>query len=169
MAHTSVPISKIYFTALIYSYAFHLRTGSYRSLPQSFTTATSRTYGPFPGELPDGDDDDQQEAESFYRPARAFHTPHSSIASWSDFVSAPGRKKRYAQRNGGGVGMYKADEDDLVEETLFDEDELAGGVGSSGHSKMGTEDNTSASTHGDEEFGGQRDVPIGYWSSRSRA
>lgn len=65
--------------------------------------------------------------------------------------------------------MYKADEDDLVEETLFDEDELAGGVGSSGHSKMGTEDNTSASTHGDEEFGGQRDVPIGYWSSRSRA
>ena len=64
--------------------------------------------------------------------------------------------------------MYKMDEDDLVEETLFDEDELPGGVGSSSHSKIGTEDNTSASNHGDEEIGIQQDVPIGYWSSRSR-
>ena len=66
--------------------------------------------------------------------------------------------------------MYKTEEDDLVEETLFDEDELAGGVGSSSHSKMGTEDNTSASTHGDEELGGhQRDASTGYWNSRSRS
>ena len=162
---------KIYFSALIYSYAIHLRTGSYRSLPQSFATATSRTYGAYAGELGDDNDEEQQEAESFYRPSRPFHTPHSSIASWSDFVSAPGRKKRYFQRSGGAAGMYKTEEDDLVEETLFDEDELAGGIGSSSHSKMGTEDNTSASTHGDEEMGGghQRDASTGYWNSRSRS
>jgi len=151
---------KIYFAILIYSFAFHLRKGSYRSLPQSFATATSRTYGPFPRE-PDEDDDEGQEVETFYRPSRGFHTNHSSIASWSDFVSAPGRKKRLAQKN---ATAPKAEEDDLVEEVLFDEDELAGGIGSSGHSKMGTEESTSVSTNGDDEM---RDAPTGSWG-RSR-
>ena len=159
--------SKIYFAVLIYSYAFHLRKGSYRSLPQSFATSTSRTYGPFPDELPEDDEDDQQEPESFYRPSRSFHTPHSSIASWSDFVSAPGRKKRYFQRNGGGAGSYKGDEGSLTEEVLFDEDEFPGGVGSSGHSKISTEDTASASTNGEEDVG-IGDAPTGPWSSRSR-
>jgi len=143
---------KIYFAILIYSYAFHLRKGSYRALPQSFTTTTSRTYGPFPGEA-DEDEDDPPEVESFYRPSRAFHTPHSSIASWSDFVSAPGKKKRFSQKNGVAKA---AEEDDLIEEVLFDEDEIAGGIGSSGHSKMGTEESGSVSTNGDEEVSGRR-------------
>jgi len=158
---------KIYFAVLIYSYAFHLRKGSYRPLPQSFTTVNSRTYGPFSGELADDDEDDQPEPESFYRPSRTFHTPHSSIASWSDFVSAPGRKKRYSQRNG-SAGAHKAEEDDLVEEVLFDEDELGGGIGSSSHSKMGTEETTSVSTNGDDDTSGRREVPVGTWGSRSQ-
>lgn len=46
----------------------------------------------------------------------------------------------------------KAEEDDLIEEVLFDEDEFAGCIGSSGHSKMGTEESTSVSTNGDDEI-----------------
>lgn len=51
--------------------------------------------------------------------------------------------------------MPKPEEDDLIEEVLFDEDELAGGgVGSSGHSKMGTEE--SMSTNGEDDAGSRR-------------
>ncbi|KAF8587844.1 DUF1753-domain-containing protein [Ramaria rubella] len=155
---------KIYFAVLIYSYAYHLRKGSYRTLPQPFTTVTSRTYGPFPGGMLDDDDDDQAEPESFYRPNHPSHVSHSSVASWSDFVSAPGKKKRFSHK-AVSSGSSKLEEDDLVEEeVLFDEDELVGGTGSSGQSKMGTEETTSVSTNGEDE----RDTHGGNWGNRSR-
>ncbi|KAM5534642.1 hypothetical protein V8D89_011654 [Ganoderma adspersum] len=104
-------ILKIYFAALLYSYAIHLRKGSYRSLPHS------RSYSPngaanggaySTSALPDDDDDD---VEEFYRlpvrtptsaqhpppqngTARSGHTPTSSASSFTDFVSAPGRARR---------------------------------------------------------------------------
>ncbi|KAI0642118.1 DUF1753-domain-containing protein [Trametes meyenii] len=101
-------IAKIYFAALLYSYAIHLRKGSYRSLPrsrpyQAATAANGVTYSA--SGLPDGDDDD---VEEFYRlPVRtptqqstangnasSGHTPTSSHSSFADFVSAPGRTRR---------------------------------------------------------------------------
>ena len=65
--------------------------------------------------------------------------------------------------------MYRAEEISLTDEVLFDEDELAGGIGSSGQSKISTDDNTSASTHGEEELGDQREAPIEHWASQSRS
>ncbi|KAH9893504.1 DUF1753-domain-containing protein [Cubamyces lactineus] len=101
-------LAKIYFAALLYSYAIHLRKGSYRSLPrtrpyQASSSANGVAYAA--SALPDGDDDD---VEEFYRlPVRApgsgsqsngaangGHTPASSLSSFADFVSAPGRTRR---------------------------------------------------------------------------
>ena len=82
--------------------------------------------------------------------------PHSSVASWSDFVSAPGRKKRFSQRDRDG-------QEDIVDEVLFDEDEAAGGASSGSHSKMGTEETTSVSTNGED-----RDDVKGKWVGSSR-
>jgi hypothetical protein len=65
--------------------------------------------------------------------------------------------------------MHRAEEIGLTDEVLFDEDELAGGIGSSGQSKISTDDNASASTYGEEETGGQREAQTGHWTSRSRA
>lgn len=102
---------QIYFAALLYSYAIHLRKGSYRSLPHSRSyspngTANGGAYST--SALPDDDDDD---VEDFYRlpvrtptsaqhpppqngTARSGHTPTSSASSFTDFVSAPGRARR---------------------------------------------------------------------------
>ncbi|KAI0820298.1 DUF1753-domain-containing protein [Trametes gibbosa] len=101
-------LAKIYFAALLYSYAIHLRKGSYRSLPRSrpYPANGAANGGAYASSaLPDGDDDD---VEEFYRlPVRApaqqapangnahgGHTPTSSHSSFADFVSAPGRTRR---------------------------------------------------------------------------
>ncbi|KAI0708804.1 Inositolphosphorylceramide synthase subunit Kei1-domain-containing protein [Cerioporus squamosus] len=145
-------LAKIYFAVLLYSYAIHLRKGSYRSLPYS------RSYNPngaangsayATSGLPDGDDDD---VEEFYRlpvrapttqpqppangNARGGHTPTSSHSSFTDFVSAPGRSRRskpgksnlsisISANGGAGAGADGA-------EVLFDEDmsDSAGAGGS---------------------------------------
>jgi len=141
---------KIYFAVLVYSFAFHLRKGSYRSLPQTFpngsANSTSRGYDLVTTNLEDEEfeEDERPGLQSFY----TRHTPHSSIASWSDFVSAPRGKKRQSQRSVGS--MFKEEPDEIVDEVLFDEDEMRG-TGSSGHSKIGTEETTSVSTNGDDE------------------
>lgn len=94
-------LAKFYFAAVLYSYATHLRKGSYRSLPLSRSTAASSasaTFGPSTSAL--GDDDEDDAVEDFYRlPVRAPLPPHpgaqnptpggSSISSFADFVSAP--------------------------------------------------------------------------------
>jgi len=46
--------------------------------------------------------------------------------------------------------MFKEEPDEIVDKVLFDEDEMRG-TGSSGHSKIGTEETTSVSTNGDDE------------------
>ena len=144
-------LSQIYFAALLYSYAIHLRKGSYRSLPHSRSyspngTANGGLYST--SALPDEDDDD---VEEFYRlPVRAphtqpqppphngsarpsGHTPTSSLSSFSDFVSAPaGRTRRgkpgrsnlsISTSANGGVGA------DGPGEVIFDGD-MSDGSGS---------------------------------------
>ncbi|GJJ11048.1 hypothetical protein Clacol_005279 [Clathrus columnatus] len=85
------------------------------------------------------DEDDEQEDsafQNFYSQPQQ-HIPHSSIASWSDFIPAPKQKSNFSED---------------VDEVLFDEDEvvIGGGIESGAHSKMGTEETTSVSTNGDE-------------------
>ena len=103
--------------------------------------------------------DEEEDVEDFYLlPVRGpppapghGHTPSgSSISSFADFVSAPGRSRR------GQKGPRKpsalnpahsrnADGPDEVDEVLFDEDELASGL----HTKASTDaETTSASGSG---------------------
>ena len=135
---------------MLYSYAIHLRKGSYRSLPYSRSyspngAVNGSAYGT--SALPDGDDDD---VEEFYRlpvrtptsqsqppangNARGGHTPTSSHSSFTDFVSAPSRSRRgkpgksnlsISVSANGGVSADGA-------EVLFDEDmsDSAGAGGS---------------------------------------
>ncbi|THH09928.1 hypothetical protein EW145_g1688 [Phellinidium pouzarii] len=168
--------AKIYFAILVYSYAIHLRKGSYRSLPQS-TMPTNSQYMLLNGSargthFPESvlGDDDEEVADDFYRMPLASNTQGnlatksrapiptsgSSISSFSDFVSAPGRGRRFrapgATNAGAGVAgkTSTVDKDvDFEEEVLFDSDEL-------GHSRFGTtEENTSVSSR-DEDAGGRR-------------
>lgn len=146
-------LSKIYFALLIYSYAVHLRKGSYRALPKSRPNGS-----PYTGvsTLPD----EEEDPEDFYLlPVRGppptsahAHTPSgSSISSFADFVSAPGRARR------GNKGIRKPSAlnpansksaDDEVDEVLFDEDELTTGS----LTKASTDaESTSASGSGGRE------------------
>jgi hypothetical protein len=113
---------------LIYSYATHLRKGSYRSLRHSRSTGGSiSTPNGIPYEnsaIPDEDED----IEDFYRvPLR---TPQSgggaSVSSFTDLVGAPGRGRkgmvgksslsRVSPANGKAEG-------EVIDEVLFDEDD----------------------------------------------
>ncbi|OBZ73883.1 Inositol phoshorylceramide synthase regulatory subunit kei1 [Grifola frondosa] len=133
-------LAKIYFAVLLYSYAIHLRKGSYRSLPRSrsFTpngVANGTTYSALP-------DEEELEVEDFYRlPVRApaaqspAHTPSSSLSGFADFVSAPGRARRgkpgksNLSFGGGRIGNGRANGDAGDTEVLFDEEEVMEEVG----------------------------------------
>ncbi|KAF7971313.1 hypothetical protein HWV62_21486 [Athelia sp. TMB] len=100
-------LTKIYFAMLIYSYAVHLRKGSYRALP-----TTRSVEGAAPSAVPAAYEnsalaEDDDEMEDFYRvPLRtpqsatssSGHGGHGgsvgSVGSFADFVSAPGRGKK---------------------------------------------------------------------------
>lgn len=149
--------TQIYFALLIYSFAYHLRNGSYRhfnGIPFSYTSV--------PGNL-EGDDDEEHSTFQNIYSSQQRHAPHSSAASWTDFVTAPKRKRSAVYRENGGP--YP----DEVDEVLFDEDEAmgGGGIGSSGHSKLGTEETTSISTNGDEQESDTR-MQAGGGSDRNR-
>ena len=143
-------VEQIYFALLIYSYAVHLRKGSYRGLPLS----RSQNNGAYTGLSTVADDDD--EVDDFYLlPVRAppppsghGHTPSgSSISSFADFVSAPGRSRRLnqkAQMKSTRLANAKAPAVEEGDEVLFDEDEMVGGS----HLKAGTDESTSASGSG---------------------
>ncbi|KAH9943831.1 Inositolphosphorylceramide synthase subunit Kei1-domain-containing protein [Amylocystis lapponica] len=156
-------LAKIYFAALIYSYAIHLRKGSYRSLPHSRPAANGTLPAPLSA-LPDEEDD---VVEDFYRlpvrtPVSASHSAHpslsqsagtappgSSITSFTDFVAAPppGRRTRPGRSNlsvSHSATLAKSEPDE-VDEVLFDEDEFATGSGSTGR-----EGSTSGDSHDDE-------------------
>jgi len=115
----------------MYSYAIHLRKGSYRSLPFSRAVHTTHstshtTYDALPPE-----DDD---IEDFYRiPLRSpfswNNRPGSSgnqsaPATFPDFVSPPGRQPR---KKGGGSNSK---ENGVNGELLFDGDETTQGASS---------------------------------------
>ena len=127
----------------------HLRKGSYRNL------ALSRSHSTVPyaglGAVADEDDED----DYYTLPVRApppsaahAHTPSGSITNFADFVSAPGRSRRYNQRappksarGNLASGKSPAEGADEVEELLFDEDEMSTGS----HLKAGTDESASAS------------------------
>jgi len=150
-------IFKIYFALLLYSYAMHLRQGSYRSLPlsRSAHTSTHPTSHTAYDALADEED---EEIEDFYRvplrsPSSSNHrrgtSGNISISSFADFVSAPGRMPR--KKNFGSISSTRdrgIDEEDI----LFDDDEVTYAASSSSHthSKLGTDGSTIAS---DEERG----------------
>lgn len=137
---------------LLYSYAIHLRKGSYRTLPYSRSSNTNSPYAPV-ATLPDED----EEAEDFYMlPVRTpvlgsahGHTPSGSVSSFADFVSAPSRSRRGQKplrKSGLNPANSKgpAEPVDEVDEVLFDEDELSAGA----NLKASTDESLSASGSG---------------------
>jgi hypothetical protein len=118
-------LAKIYFALLIYSYATHLRKGSYRSLPHSRSTGSASgtvTSAYEASALPD----EEEEIEDFYRvPLRTPQTG-GSISSFVDFVSAPGTPRR---GKGGKSSLSRVSNApnghagvEEVEDVLFDDD-----------------------------------------------
>ncbi|KAF4610755.1 hypothetical protein D9613_006899 [Agrocybe pediades] len=156
---------KIYFALLLYSYALHLRKGSYRSLPLSRSAyAASNVASQAAYDALAVEDD---EVEDFYRvPLRtppasghrrgASNGNNSSITNFADFVSAPGRTPR-RKNFGSNLGRDKG----IEEEVIFDEDDLtyAPSTSSRGHSKLGTDSSTTAAS--DEERGFTYGTDIG--------
>ncbi|EJD07610.1 DUF1753-domain-containing protein [Fomitiporia mediterranea MF3/22] len=169
--------AKVYFAILIYSYAIHLRKGSYRSLPRTtdsiYSQYTSLNGGARGAAFPESvlDDEDEESADGFYRMPvtslaqvssrnSAAPKPGSSVTSFSDFTSAPGRGRRFRSTGAAAIsgdlgtvvaGKAKPEdkETDYEEEVLFDSDELT----HSTHSKFGTEESTSVSSRDDEASG----------------
>ncbi|KAJ2914630.1 hypothetical protein MD484_g5759, partial [Candolleomyces efflorescens] len=153
-------LGKIYFILLLYSYASHLRKGSYRSLPltRSAQVASSSSNHPSTNAYESLADD---EVEDFYRVplqtppvSGGGHGHRRGGSGFADFVSAPGRTSR--KKNGGlgsisggsigGTRDRRIDEEDV----LFDEDDqtYAASTSSRAHSKLGTDSSTVVS---DEE------------------
>ncbi|KAF9531712.1 DUF1753-domain-containing protein [Crepidotus variabilis] len=164
---------KLYLGLVTYSYATHLRKGSFRGLPLSRSTygaSNSNSHIAYDA-LADAEDDD---VEDFYRvPLRSpaatrgghrrggstggNHKPHhstSSVTSFADFVSAPGRPGS-ARKKGGFGSVSHPRELGIDEEVLFDEDEAtyAASTSSRGHSKPGTE-STLATSDEERTIGG---------------
>ncbi|KAJ7576908.1 Inositolphosphorylceramide synthase subunit Kei1-domain-containing protein [Mycena floridula] len=109
-------LSKIYFALLIYSYAAHLRKGSYHKLPHS-------QYTPLPvsahHDFDAGDDD--EEVEDFYRiPLR---TPQTG-GGFADFVNPPPPQRSRRSKSASGAseaGSSKGPSEH--QEVLFDQEE----------------------------------------------
>jgi hypothetical protein len=165
----SLPI-QIYFILILYSYAVHLRKGSYRSLPLTRSAQGSSTsvHPPNAYEALAGDGDD--EVEDFYRvplqqpPVGGSSHGHrrggSTNSSFADFVSAPGRTARKKSGHHGKAPSMNANVGgtrdrsariDEEEDVLFDEDEAtyAASTSSRGYSKFGTDSSTVGAS--DEE------------------
>ncbi|KAJ3517763.1 hypothetical protein NLJ89_g310 [Agrocybe chaxingu] len=154
-------VFKIYFALLIYSFAMHLRQGSYRSLPLSrsvYAASHSQSQTAY-DVLADVEDED---IEDFYRvplktPPPSGHrrggsTNNASITSFADFVSAPGRTPR--KKGFGSISMPR--DRGIEEEVLFDEDEgtYAASTSSRAHSKLGTDSSTTAASDEERAIGG---------------
>ena len=161
---------------MLYSYAIHLRKGSYRTLPYSNASATSQ-YISLNGSARNarfaaddilGDEDDT--VDDFYRVptsatvfanqgsssqppsgttafVKTHHATSSSLGSFTDFVSAPGRGRRVPGRSQLGKSTTAAAlEEDVEDEVLFDSD----GLGGAQSSRFGTDETTSVSSKDEE-------------------
>ncbi|KAH9940856.1 DUF1753-domain-containing protein [Epithele typhae] len=130
-------IVKVYFAALLYSYAIHLRKGSIER---------GRERRGLLHFCPSDEDDD--DAEEFYRlpirtptsaaapntpNGRTGHTPTSSISSFTDFVGAPGRARR-GKPGKSNLSISVGTKGESGVEVLFDED-LLNSAGLGGGSK----------------------------------
>ncbi|CAE6417788.1 unnamed protein product [Rhizoctonia solani] len=116
-------ISKIYFAALIYSYATHLRQGSYRALPMTVALANSiSNSGDNTLMESDLESDEEADASALYRmPVR---TPRTGD-SFAEFSNAPSR----GRRPGSSKGSKLAESiDPNEEEVLWDEEEERAGA-----------------------------------------
>jgi len=152
-------LSKIYFALLIYSYAMHLRKGSYRALAR---TQPARPTASIPI-LPDEED---EEIEDFYRvPLRQPSTPNqqtnnNSVSGFANFVGDNQKRTRPSKPpistaalphtlNKASASAPEVDED----EVLFDDDYqyASSGSTSKANSKRGTESSTSRSASTDSE------------------
>ncbi|KDR80583.1 hypothetical protein GALMADRAFT_135719 [Galerina marginata CBS 339.88] len=155
---------KIYFALLIYSYAMHLRKGSYRSLPLSRSAYVASGVGSHSAAYDALVDEEDEEIEDFYRvplrtPPASGHrrggssNNNGSVTNFADFVSAPGRTPR--KKNFGSVHLAR-DRGIEEEEVLFDEDDLtyAASTSSRAHSKLGTDSSTTAASDEERGMGG---------------
>ena len=116
---------------MIYSYATHLRKGSYRSLPHSRSTGSSASTSDETTYENSAIPDEDEEIEDFYRlPLRTSQgvgggTAGGSITSFADFVSAPGRGRK-TKTGGSSLSRVsnsangRAQGEDVDEEVLID-------------------------------------------------
>ncbi|KAH7885792.1 Inositolphosphorylceramide synthase subunit Kei1-domain-containing protein [Phlebopus sp. FC_14] len=81
-------LSKVYFALLLYSYASHLRKGSYNSI-RHWRPHSSAPAGYDPALMEEDEDN-----EEFYIPSLRTHHPNSTSSHLPDFVSVPGRHER---------------------------------------------------------------------------
>ncbi|KAJ6569426.1 Inositolphosphorylceramide synthase subunit Kei1-domain-containing protein [Mycena capillaripes] len=157
-------LSKIYLALLIYSFAIHLRKGSYRALARTQPTraaATSSSVSALP-------EDEDEEIEDFYRvPLRAPSTPNrqtgnhlnKTVADFQNGDTTENRARTSSPRNSTAAqppySLKKApptpEEDE--EEVLFDDEYpyVSSGSTSKTHSKRGTESSTSRSVSSDND------------------
>ncbi|KAJ7633703.1 Inositolphosphorylceramide synthase subunit Kei1-domain-containing protein [Mycena rosella] len=155
-------LSKIYFALLIYSYAVHLRKGSYRALARTQPPRSAISAQPL-----DLADEEDEEIEDFYRvPLRQPPTPtkhtgnhlkNNSASSFADFVGDNNQKRTRTSNPAASAAalphsLKKAPEED-EDEVLFDDDYRYASSGSTSKttSKRGTESSTSRSASTDNE------------------
>lgn len=138
--------SQIYFALLLYSYAAHLRKGSYRSLPLSrLNTNYNLSLSSTAYDAPIADEDD--EIEDFYRvPLRTPQSP-SSITNFVDLSTVPGRPRKSRGLEGPGRtllskgnGQLENRDLEMGDPVLFDEVEIL-----RANSKLVTEESAGAS------------------------
>ncbi|KAJ6498089.1 Inositolphosphorylceramide synthase subunit Kei1-domain-containing protein [Mycena vitilis] len=164
-------LSKIYLALLIYSFALHLRKGSYRALAR---TQPARVVGTTSTAALPEDEDEDEDIGDFYRvPLRSPATPNRQTGNHLnknvvDFVqsvqhngdlesqnrarTSPPRNSTAAQSSYSVKKVLPppdADED----EVLFDDEYpyVSSGSTSNAHSKRGTESSTSRSASSDNE------------------
>jgi len=120
--------AKIYFAILLYSYATHLRRGSYRSLPRTNPMLPNDpNYIALDGmQYPDdilhgGIEDEEAPVDEYYgaggsngarRPPGSARTPGTggSVTSFADFISAPGGRGRRGAGSRPGSASFRSTE-----------------------------------------------------------
>ncbi|KAJ7652095.1 Inositolphosphorylceramide synthase subunit Kei1-domain-containing protein [Mycena polygramma] len=165
-------LSKIYLALLIYSFALHLRKGSYRALAR---TQPTRAVGTTSAAALPEDEDEDEDIGDFYRvPLRSPVTPNrqtgnhlnknvvdfaQSVQHANGDLESQNRARPSPPRNSTAApSSYSvkkappppdADED----EVLFDDEYpyVSSGSTSNAHSKRGTESSTSRSASSDNE------------------